>query len=116
MVRPRDRSGKRKASSPPHVPPPEDVAALRQHRRAAGERRAKAREDARRVHISKTRELSKHGSPIVKRGRVIEVSTSEEAEEESEHSRGMSDRQQSWRLVTISPLFLHFLASDYVVA
>lgn len=115
MVRPLDKH-KRKATSPADVPPPEDVAALRQHRRAAGERRSKVREDARRVHTTKTQELSRHGSPIVKRGRVIEVSTSEEAEEESEHIRGMSDRQQSWRLVTISPLFLHFLASVNVAA
>lgn len=101
MARPRDR-GKRKADSPPDVPPPDDVAAQRQHRRAAAERRSKAREDARRVHTTKTRELSRHGSPILKRGRVIDDSTSEEAGEESEHSRSMSDRQQSWRLVLIS--------------
>ena len=92
MVQPMDQSGKRKASSPPNVPPPEvDVAALRQHRRVARERRSKAREDVRRVHMPKNRELSRHGSLVVKRGRVIEVSTSEEAAEESEHSRRMSD-------------------------
>ena len=93
MVRPRDRSGKRKASSPPEVPPPEvELAALRQHRRAAGERRSRVREDMRRVHMPKNRELSRHGSPMAKWGRVIEVNTSE-ATEESEHSRGMSDQQ-----------------------
>ena len=104
MVRPRDR--KRKAPSPTDMAPPEDVAALRQHRRAASERRSKAKEDARRVHITKSR----HGSPTVKRARVIQVSTSEEAEEESLHSRGMSGRQQSWRFVVVSPLFSFFCA------
>ena len=34
MVRPTDRSGKRKATSPPTLPPPELDVALRQHRRA----------------------------------------------------------------------------------
>jgi hypothetical protein len=95
MVRSRDRTGKRKASSPDE--PTEDLAALRQHRRAAGERRVKAREDLRRVSRPKTKELSRHGSPMTKRGRVIEVTTSEEAPGESEHSRGTSDREQSWR-------------------
>ena len=103
MVRPMDRSGKRKASSPHDVQPSKvDVAALRQHMRAAGERRSKAREDVRRVHMPKSRELSRHGSPMAKRGRVIEVSTSEEAAEESEHSCEMSDRHQSWRYVILS--------------
>ena len=105
LVWPRDWSGKQKASSPPDVPPPPkvDLATLRQHMRIAGERRSKAREDARRVYTSKSRELSRHGSPLVKRGHVIEVSTSEEAPEELKHSRGMSDQQQSWRYVTLSP-------------
>lgn len=96
MVRPRDR-GKRKASTPPDVPPPDDVAAVRQQKRPAGERRVGAREGARRVHTARTRELSRHGSPMKKRGRVIEVSTSEEAGEESDHSRGITERQPSWR-------------------
>ena len=93
MVRLRDRSGKLKASSPPNVAPPEvDLAALRQHMRVAGERRSKAREDVRRVYTSKSKELSRHGSPLAMRGRVIEVSTLEEAPEESEHNHGMSDQ------------------------
>ena len=104
MVRPRDRSGKRKASSPSDVPPPEvDLAVLRQHRRVDGERMLKAREDVSRVYTSKSRELSRHGSPLAKRGRVNEVSTLEKAPEESEHNRGMSNRQQSWRYVILSP-------------
>lgn len=110
MVRSREARGKRKASSPADLPPSEvDVAALRQHRRAAGERRSKAREDLRRVHSSKTRELSRHGSPLPKRGRIIEVSTSEEAGEESERSRGQSDREQSWRFAFLSPSFFHLM-------
>jgi hypothetical protein len=109
MVRSRDARRKCKASSPPYVPPPEvDVAALRQHQRAAGERRSKAREDLRRVHMAKTRELSKHGSPLPKQGRVIEVSTSEEAAEELERSRGHSDREQSWGYVFLSRFFFTF--------
>ena len=112
MVRPRDH-GKRKASTPPEVPGADDVTAVRQQRRPAGERRVHTREGGRRVHTAKTRELSRHGSPIAKRGRVIEVSTSEEAEEESEHSRGIAERQPSWRSVFISP---YFDAHVYVVA
>lgn len=109
MVRSRDVRGKRKADSPPDVPPSDvDVAALRQDRRAEGERRSKAREDTRRVHMAKTRELSRHGSPLPKRSRVIQVSRSEEAAEETEHSRGHSDREQSWRYVVLSPHFFHF--------
>lgn len=96
MVRSRDARGKWKATSPPVVPPPEvDVAALRHQRRAAGERRLKSREDLRRVHMAKTKEVSRHGSPLPKRGHTIEVSTSEEAASELEHSRGHSDREQS---------------------
>ena len=98
MVRKGEARGKRKASSPAALPPSEvDVAALRQQRRAAGERRSKAREDPRRVHFSNMRELSRNGSPLPKRSRTIEVSTSEEAGEESERNRGQSDREQSWR-------------------
>jgi hypothetical protein len=94
MVRLADRSGKRKAISPPTLPPPElDVVALRQHRRAAGERRLKAREDVRRVPTSKSRELKRRGSPLEKRSMVIHMSTSEEeAAEECERSPGTSDR------------------------
>ena len=96
--------GKRKASSPPDVETPDvDVAAMRQHRRAGGERGSKARESSRRVHMAKSRELSRHGSPLPKRSRVIQVSTSEEAAEESEHSRGHSDRERSWRYVALRP-------------
>jgi hypothetical protein len=84
MVRSRDVRGKRKADSPPDVEPSDvDVAALRQHRRAEGEKRSKAREDTRRVHMAKTRELSRHGSPLPKRSRVVQVTTSEEAAEEN---------------------------------
>lgn len=97
-MRSREARGKRKASSPADVPPSEvDVAALRQQRRAAGERRSKAREDLKQLQSSKRRELSRHGSPPSKRGRIIEVSTSEEAGEESERSRGRSDREHSGR-------------------
>lgn len=53
---------------------------------------------------------------MAKRGRIIEVSTSEEAAEESEQSRGMSDREQSWRYVIFFLELLHFLAPDNVVA
>ena len=87
-----DQSGKRKASSSPDVPPLEvDVAALQQHMRAVGEKRSKAREDVRRVHMPKSRDLSRHGSPMAKRCHVIEVKTSEEATKESEHIRGMNE-------------------------
>ena len=68
-------------------PPEVDVATLRQHKRAVRERRLKAREDVRLVHMPK----AKSCQGMAKRDRVIEVSTSEEAAEESEHSRGMSD-------------------------
>jgi len=67
-------------------------------------------EDFRRGHMAKRRELSRHGSPLPKRVRVIEVSTSEEAGEETEHSRGHSDREQSSRYVFLSPPLFHFNA------
>ena len=106
MVRSRSAMGKRKANSPPDVETADvDAAAMRQHQRAGGERGSKARESSRRVHMGKSRELSRHGSPLPKRSRVIQVSTSEEAAEESEHSRGHSDRERSWRYVALSPLF-----------
>jgi hypothetical protein len=60
------------------------------------------------VHTAKTRELSRHGSPLPKRSRAIEVTTSEEEAEESEHNRGHGDREQSWRYGILSPLFFHF--------
>ena len=79
MARPRDRSGKRKEVSPLTLEPSEvDVSALRQHRRAAGERRSKAREDARLLAASKSKEAGRRGSPAARRGRVIEVTSSEE--------------------------------------
>ena len=101
-MRSRDARGKQKASSPTDVPPAElDGAAVRQPRRASGERRSKANPDPRRVHTSKAREVSRHGSPPPKRGRTIEVSTSEEAASESEHS----DREQSSRYSSLWTLF-----------
>ena len=112
MVRSRDRSEKRKASSPDSMAPPDvDVAALRQHNRAAGERRSKAREDVRSVPLSRSRAQVKHHSPPPKRTRVIEVSTSSEEAEEGEHSKGMSDRQQSLRYVLLP--HLNFEISHY---
>jgi hypothetical protein len=111
MVLSREARGKRKVSSPPTLPPTEvDVAAMRQHRGADGERRSKGKEDMRRGHMPKTRELSRRGSPLPKRSRVIEVTTSEDVAEESEHSRGHGDREQSWRYVTLSPPFFHINA------
>lgn len=98
MVRPRDRSGKRKADSPPTLPhSEEDVAALQQHRRAVGERRSKSREDTRRVGSSRSKELVRRASPPPKRTRIIEVTSSEEEAEDGDHSRGESGRAQSWR-------------------
>ena len=57
-----------------------------------------------RVHMAKSRELSKHGYPVPKRSRVIQVSTSEEAAEESEHI----DHLESWRYVDPEAHFFHF--------
>ena len=105
MVRSRDRSGKRKATSLDSMAPPDvDVVALRQHSWAAGERRSKAREDVRNVPPSRSRAHVKRPSPPPKRSWVIEVSTSGEEAEEGDHSEGMSDRQQSWRYVWLSHL------------
>ena len=113
MVRPRDRSGKRKADSPPTLPhSEEDVAALQQHRRAVGERRSKSREDTRRVGSSRSKELVRRASPPPKRSRIIEVTSSEEEAEDGDHSRGESGRAQSWRYGALfSPNFGHFFVS-----
>ena len=98
MVRSRDRSGKRKATSPDAMAPSEvDVAALRQHNRAAGERRSKAREDARSMPPSRSRAQVRRLSPPPKRSRVIQVSTSDDEASEGAHSEGSRGRGQSWR-------------------
>ena len=73
------------------APPDLDVAVLRQHSRAAGERRSKAREDVRNVPPSRSRAQVKHPSPPPKHSRVIEVSISSEEAKEGDHSEGMSD-------------------------
>jgi len=100
MVRPRECRGKRKATSPDSGDPPEvDVAALRQHSRAAVERRSKAREDVRSVPPSRSRAHAKRVSPPPKRSRVNQVSTSGDEAEEGEHSEGSPSRGQSWRYV-----------------
>jgi hypothetical protein len=74
MLRTRDRTGKRKEMSP---------ATLVEHRRAAGERRSKAREDPRHV-------AGRRGSPPARRRRIIEVSSEEEDAAEDVP-------EQSWR-------------------
>ena len=93
MVRSRDRSGKCKATSPDSMAPPDvDVVVLRQHSRAAGKRRSKAREDVKNVPPSRSTSQVKCPSLPPKRSRVIEVSTSGEEAEEGDHSKGMSDQ------------------------
>ena len=87
------------------MPPWEvDVTTLRQHVRPAGERRSKARENPIRVQTSKPTNFLRHSSPLAKRSKVIEMTSSEEEEAapECEHSGGMSEREQSWRYVTHS--------------
>jgi hypothetical protein len=105
MVRARDRAGKRKATSPTTMPSFEmDVAALRQHVRLAGERMSKAREDKRIVSTSRGRGLQKRASPPAKQSRVIEFTSSEvEAIPACEQSGGASEREQSWRYVSLLP-------------
>ena len=96
MVRSRNRSEKRKATSQDSMAPPDvDVVALRQHNRAAGERRPKAREDVRNLPPSRSKAQVKRPSPPPKRSRVIEVSTLGEEAKKDNHNAGMSDRQQS---------------------
>lgn len=103
MVWPRDGSGKRKASPALTAAWEVDVAALRQHRRAEGERCSKAREDTRRVPNPRGRDTARRASPPPKRGRVIEVTSSEEdPAPEGEHSGGMTDRERSCRYVYLS--------------
>ena len=101
MVRPRERAGKRKATSP--TTPPElevDVAAVRQHRRPAGEQRSKQREDKRLAQSSRGRGLPKRASSPSKRARVIEFTSSEdEAIAVGSYSGGASEKEQSWRYV-----------------
>lgn len=103
MVRPRDGSGKRKASEAEEAAWEVDVAALRQRRRVEGERRSKAREDRRPVPPRRGRETARRASPLAKRGRVIEVTSSEEdPAPEGEHSGGTTDRERSCRYVHLS--------------
>ena len=100
MVRPRDRAGKRKATSPTTTPElEEDAAALRQHRRPAGEPRSKARAE-RNAQTSRGRGLSRRASPPPKRARVIEFTSSEdEAIPVAEDSGGAPEKEQSTRYV-----------------
>ena len=100
MVRPRDRAGKRKATSPTTTPElEEDVAALRQHMRPAREQRSKARAE-KIAHSSRGRGLPKRASPPPKRTRVIEFTSSEdEAIPVAEDSGGAPEKEQSTRYV-----------------
>ena len=109
MARSRDRVGKRKATSPDAMAPVEvDVAALRQHNRAAGERRSKAREDARSVPMSSSRAQVKRHSPPPKRSRVIQVSTTDDEASEGDHSDGSHSRGPSWRYLSFVHLNYSF--------
>lgn len=100
MVRPRDRAGKRKATSPATSPElVEDAAALRQHRRLAGEQRSKARAE-KVAHSSRGRGLPKRASPPAKRAWVIEFTSSEdEAIPVAEDSGGAPEKEHSTRYV-----------------
>ena len=104
-MRPRDRAGKCKATSPATSPElEEDAAALRQRRRPAREQRSNARAE-KVAHGSRGRGLPKRASPPAKRARVIEFTSSEdEAIPVAEDNGGAPEKEHSTRYVLT---FLH---------
>jgi hypothetical protein len=76
----------------------------RMHMHLGGEQQTKAKEDPRNATTSKVRDMLQCTSPPTKWTRVTEMtlSSSEDAEEYGDGC-GMTDKEQSWRYVLLSP-------------